>query len=117
LVKGWKPQPAPVDLAGSGGHDVVFPGRRVFPYKFPIRHYPIRSQAHGERKILAERKSRFDPAERARGWHAHYDQFVEGSSFLWDPATLHRFDELDERFFVQRLSSAGLPGNPRPDEA
>jgi len=30
---------------------------------------------------------------------------------------LHRFDQLDERLFIQRLSSAGLPGNPRPKES
>ncbi len=117
LVRCWKPQPSPVDLANAGGHDAVFEGRRMFPYKFLIRHYPIRSQAHGERKILRERKARFDPAERAKGWHVHYDHFDEGSSFLWDPSGLHRWEEIDERYLLQRLSGAGLPGNPRPDEA
>ncbi|HXR53944.1 MAG TPA: glycosyltransferase family A protein [Acidimicrobiales bacterium] len=117
LVKGWKPQPTKVDIAGTGGHEALFHDRRVFPYKFLIRHYPIRSQSHGERKILGERKDRFDPAEREKGWHTHYDRFVEGSSFLWDPVALHRFDQLDERLFIQRLSSAGLPGNPRPKES
>ena len=118
LIKGWKPPRSErADLASSGGHEVVFPGRRVFPYKFLIRHYPIRSQAHGERKILLERKRRFDPVERAKGWHTHYDQFVDGSSFLWDPVGLHGWANLDERLLLQRLSGAGLPGNPRPDES
>ena len=49
-VRAWKQQPR-VDLRSTGGHDVQFPGRRVFPLRFPLRHYPIRSQAHGERKI------------------------------------------------------------------
>jgi glycosyltransferase involved in cell wall biosynthesis len=117
LVKGWKPQPASVDLAGSGGHEAVFADRKVFPYKFVIRHYPIRSQGHGEKKILSERKQRFDPGERAKGWHTHYDTFVEGSSFLWDPSGLHKWVDLDERLLIQRLSGAGLPGNPRPKES
>lgn len=117
LIKGWKPPPQGADLASSGGHEVVYPGRRVFPYKFLIRHYPIRSQDHGERKILLERKRRFDPAERAKGWHTHYDQFREGSSFLWDPVGLHGWANLDERLLLQRLSGAGLPGNPRPEES
>lgn len=117
LVKGWKPQPQPVDLAGSGGHEVVFQGRRVFPYKFLIRHYPIRSQDHGEKKILKERKDRFDPEERAKGWHTHYDKFVPGSSFLWEPTALHRWADINERLLVQRLSGAGLPGNPRKKES
>ncbi|MGI0151905.1 MAG: glycosyltransferase family A protein, partial [Thermoplasmata archaeon] len=117
LVKGWKPQSEAVDLSSSGGHEASFPGRRVFPYKFLIRHYPIRSQAQGQRKILQERKQRFDPAERAKGWHTHYDQFVDSSSFHWDPVGLHRWANLDERLLVQRLSGAGLPGNPRPEES
>ncbi|MGH8980812.1 MAG: glycosyltransferase family 2 protein [Acidimicrobiales bacterium] len=117
LVRAWKPGAAPVDLAGTGGHQAVFAGRRVFPYKFLLRHYPIRSQAHGERKVLGERKARFDPAERAQGWHVQYDEFEEGARFLWDPADLHRWDQLDEDFFVQRLSGAGLPANPRPEES
>lgn len=116
LVKSWKPQPQLVDLASNGGHDVVFAGRRVFPYKFIIRHYPIRSQEHGERKILRERKSRWDPEERAKGWHVHYDHFTESSKFVWDPTSLHRWQDLDEQFLIQRLSGAGLPGNPRPEE-
>jgi glycosyltransferase involved in cell wall biosynthesis len=116
MIKAWKPQPGLVSLAASGGHDVSFPGRRVFPYKFRLRHYPIRSQAHGERKVLRERVARWNPEERARGWHNHYDHYTEGSRFLWDRADLRHVDELDERFLLQRLSGAALPGNPRLSE-
>ena len=56
------------DLAGSGGHEAVFTGRRVFPYNFLSKHYPVRSQAHGERKIFVERSAR--RSESARRWTA-----------------------------------------------
>ena len=36
-----------------------FPGRKVFPIQFLLRHYPIRSQRHGETKVFTERKPRF----------------------------------------------------------
>ena len=49
--KAWKASPV-VDLATSGGHDATFPGRLVHPYNFLLRHYPIRSQRHGEDKVL-----------------------------------------------------------------
>lgn len=117
LIKAWKPQPGPSGLAENKGHDVNFPGRRVFPYKFLARHYPIRSQAHGERKVFRERLPRFKPEERARGQHIQYDEFVDGSPFVWNPAMLYRFDELDDRLLLQRLTAAGLPGNPNPAEA
>ena len=58
-VRCWKKTGAAVDLATSGGHDAQFPGRRVFPVRFISRHYPIRGQAHGERKVFQERHARF----------------------------------------------------------
>jgi hypothetical protein len=90
-VRCWK-NIGPVDLASSGGHDVRFEGRRVFPIPFILRHYPIRGQAHGERKILRERRPRFVDAELARGWHVQYARATGGTSFLRDPGGLTRFD-------------------------
>src|SRR5690606_16142948 len=38
--RAWKRSDQPVRLAPSAGHDVAFEGRRVFPYKFLLKHYP-----------------------------------------------------------------------------
>ena len=54
----WKKTDS-LDLASSGGHDARFTGRRVFPLRFILRHYPIRGQAHGDRKVFQERRNRF----------------------------------------------------------
>ncbi len=91
-VRCWKKTQAPVDLASSAGHDVQFPGRRVFPIRFISRHYPIRGQAHGERKVFRERRGRFRESERARGWHVQYDGIEPGASFIRDAATLTPYD-------------------------
>jgi hypothetical protein len=91
-VRCWKKTDAMVDLASSGGHEARFPGRRVFPVRFILRHYPIRSQAHGERKVLQERQRRFLADERNRGWHVQYDDVDKGTSFIRDPATLTRYN-------------------------
>lgn len=91
-IRCWKKTEAGVDLASSGGHEARFAGRRVFPIRFLLRHYPIRGQAHGERKVFRERKPRFVEGERARGWHVQYDSVQEGASFIHDPATLTRYD-------------------------
>jgi glycosyltransferase involved in cell wall biosynthesis len=64
-LKCWKAGPAPISLAATGGHEVRFPGRRAFPVKFLLRHYPIRGQAYGRRIVFAERKNRFLESERA----------------------------------------------------
>jgi hypothetical protein len=61
FVQAWDAGANPVvDLASSGGHEAVFAGRRVFPYKFLQKRYPIRSQAHGERKVPADDLLLFD---------------------------------------------------------
>lgn len=106
----------PVSLAPTAGHDVQLAGRRVFPYRFLLKHYPIRSQAHGERKVFAERLPRWNAGERAHGWHAQYDEIARMAhpSFLRDPASLERFDERTfyERWLVQRLSGVGVFRQP-----
>jgi hypothetical protein len=89
-IRCWKKTAHPVDLASSGGHEAVFPERNVFPLPFILRHYPIRSQAHGERKVFQER--RFRAAEREKGWHVQYDHVGEGASFLRGAAALTPYD-------------------------
>jgi hypothetical protein len=90
-VKCWK-KGAPVDLVTSGGHDVMFEGREVFPLRFLLRHYPIRSQEHGARKVFRERRPRLLPQEVAQSWHLQYAPYVEGQSFLRDPNTLTEYN-------------------------
>jgi hypothetical protein len=90
-IRCWK-KADDIELVSTGGHDARFNGRNVFPIRFLLRHYPIRGQAHGVRKILDERRPRFVQEERARGWHVQYDEVVAGGSFIRDPSTLVAYD-------------------------
>lgn len=89
-VKAWH-QPSThgriADLHSSGGHHVQFPGVR-YSLQSPglIRHYPIRSQSHGERKVFHERNARWSPAEKRAQWHVQYNHFSPGDSFLRSPS-------------------------------
>lgn len=87
-VKAWCQPTTRVDLAKTGGHDARFPGRSVYPEKFILKHYPIRSLEQGQRKIFAERLGRYHPAERAVGWHLHYERFRPDDILLWKPDNL-----------------------------
>jgi hypothetical protein len=91
-IRCWKKTGAAVDLVSSGGHEARFDGRHVFPQRFILRHYPIRGQAHGERKVFRERRNRLRGAERACGWHVQYDDVREGASFIRDRSTLTPYD-------------------------
>jgi hypothetical protein len=108
-IRAWR-NAGPVTLVPSGGHDAVFDGRRVAPYKFLLRHYPIRSQEHGLRKVLAERQPRFHPEDRARGWHFHYDDIDEERNFLGNPEMLFRWDDaaFPREHLIERLTGVGL---------
>jgi glycosyltransferase involved in cell wall biosynthesis len=91
-IRCWKKPPGPLDLVSTAGHEARFEGRHVFPIRFLLRHYPIRGQAHGERKVFRERRPRFSAEERARGWHVQYDSLAEGASFLREPSSLTPYD-------------------------
>ena len=108
--KAWKNCGCRVSLAASAGHDVCFPGRRVYPFKFLLKHYPIRSEEHGRRKVLGDRAPRWNPDERALGWHRQYEDVITADTFLRDPATLQFFEEAHfaEQYLVERLSAVGV---------
>jgi len=106
----WKNLGHCISLADSGGHDVRFEQRRIYPYNFLIKHYRIRSQSHGEKKVLKERKARWNPLEKAKGWHKHYDEIGESHSFLRSPFELEIFDEnvFNRKYLIERLSGMGV---------
>ena len=109
--RAWKQPGTRVSLAPTAGHDVAFAGRRVYPYKFLLKHYPIRSHDHGRRKVVQERRARFDPAERALGWHQQYEHL---DSFVRRPAELEYFDPdvFYEQRLLERLSGVGVFAQP-----
>ncbi|HKT79310.1 MAG TPA: glycosyltransferase family 2 protein [Vicinamibacterales bacterium] len=90
-IRAWK-KAVDVDLVSSGGHEATFAGRRVFPLRFVLRHYPIRGQSHGVRKIFVERRERFLDAEREQQWHVQYNGIERGASLIRDSSTLMPYD-------------------------
>jgi glycosyltransferase involved in cell wall biosynthesis len=111
--KAWKNCGQPISTIASAGHDVLFEGRRVYPFKFLLKHYSFRSQRHGEKKVFRERKARWNPEERARGWHVHYDSVQEGHRFVESPSEKTVFDEdrFHKTYLVERLSGIGVNRN------
>jgi glycosyltransferase involved in cell wall biosynthesis len=76
----------PVNLAG-GGHEVTFPGMRIDPAKYTMKHYPFRTPAQAKAKIETRRARRCQE-EHDKGWGVHYDQYPPDFNFRWDPEKL-----------------------------
>ncbi len=109
-VKAWKNFGQNIDLLYWGGHNVEFTERKIFPLKFLCKHFPIRSQQHGEKKIFMERQNRFHPKEIEKGWHAHYNQINKGENFIHSKLKLIEFNELNfnKIYFLERLTGIGI---------
>lgn len=72
-LNAWKRQPEGVNLVQSGGHKIRFPGLRMYPESFKMRHYPFLSVPHFISKYVDKS---YDPAELQRGWHSWRDRLV-----------------------------------------
>ena len=107
-IKVWRQGGQRVDLARSGGHQAEFAGRRIFPYKFLLKHYPLRSTEQARRKIFSERRPRYAPQERDMGWHTHYNECRADQRFIWDAADLIDFDAPATRATYLLESIAGI---------
>jgi glycosyltransferase involved in cell wall biosynthesis len=75
-VNAWKNNRTLVDLVTSGGHDVRFPGRRIYPENFVLRHYILLSRAQALAKYGERVFSRTEVQER--GWHGSRAEFSPG---------------------------------------
>jgi hypothetical protein len=104
-------------VAAHHGHDINFEGRRTFPYRFVQDHYPVRSQAHGMRKVFGERLERFSPEERAKGLHIHYDHYDKETNFVVSREGLCSRTRREDEWKLQLLTCAGLEGNPQVNES
>ncbi|MBW7888308.1 MAG: glycosyltransferase family 29 protein [Bacteroidetes bacterium] len=92
-IKAWKNLRTAVHLPKHGGHEVEFEGRKIFPIPFILRHYPIRNEQQGIKKIFTDRIPRFNQAERSNGWHVQYDTVNrEHPKILYDESALQKYD-------------------------
>src|SRR6266702_2371866 len=109
-VKAWKKTHRLVSLADNAGHHVKFEGKRIYPFNFLLKHYPIRSQEQGQRKVFLERIPRYSQEGKQRGWHVQYSKLCSDHSFAEDRSDLESFDlhDFDNRFLVQRLTGCGI---------
>jgi glycosyltransferase involved in cell wall biosynthesis len=77
LVRAWKrPAEGRAEFAWDAGHRLRFPGLRLYPKPFRMRHYMFLSPAHAHEKYG---RKNFAPEELERGWHGWRSR-VQGDS-------------------------------------
>lgn len=109
-VKGWK-NVKRINLAESGGHDANFEGRRIYPLKFLLKHYPLRNKEQSENKIHKHRLPRYTEEKERYGWHTQYDSFTNMKKVPgWEDQDLIPWHPVlfATEYLVERLSGIGL---------
>ena len=74
-MRAWRGRGARVDLGDQAGHRIRFPGMRLCPEFFPMRHYQFRSVAHACRKYG---NRTYDADELRDGWHEGRSRWAHG---------------------------------------
>lgn len=94
-LNAWKRQSSRVNLADGAGHQVKFPGLRMYPRAFRMRHYVCLSETQAVRKYV-ERV--YDPNAVKAGWHVRRARLTREDIRLPDAQQLRTYisdDDLD----------------------
>ncbi|MCM1989283.1 glycosyltransferase [Oceanirhabdus seepicola] len=104
-INAWKNIGENIDLKNEAGHEVKFASRIIFPINFLIKHYPMRSQLHAEKKMIKERKERAKPENVKKGWHWHYSKW--GGNAIGNPKNLILFNKevFSKYYLMERIIS------------
>ena len=73
-LNAWKRQPVQVDLATGAGHRIRFPGLRMYPRSFLMRHYLFLSVPHAMEKYGSRRHP---AAQLALRWHGGWREQLD----------------------------------------
>jgi len=113
-VKAWKKQNQPVDLKNSGGHNVLFEGRKTFPIKFLTKHYSLRSTQQAIKKLQQHRLPRVQKELSERGWHSHIGLLIEQQNKGWNKADLIQWNDhsFHKDLLLERISGVGIVASP-----
>jgi hypothetical protein len=91
-VTAWKRQSERVELV-AGGHLVRFPGLRLYPRSFPMRHYQFLSAPHFVEKYT---KCKYDQTEVDHGWHGWRSRIDQGAIVLPSAQQLKTYTSNDK---------------------
>lgn len=96
-VKAWRACEF-IDLHSSGGHRARIREGSVYPVRFILKHYPLRSLDQIRRKLTVDRVQRFAGEELDKGWHRQYQSIPESvlEFGLWDHTLLVEYDHRKE---------------------
>ena len=83
----WRRTDASVDVVTSGGHNITFAGRNLFPVDFLMKHYIVMNRAHATEKYG---RRVYADEDRERNWHGWRNTYDNESFQLLPEAKLRR---------------------------
>ena len=106
-VKAWRSARS-AELVDSAGHHATFPGQRIFPVKFLLKHYPVRSLVQAMEKLFKNRAPRIPPEERGKRF-IQYD-LRDGAKYLSKPEELRAYDPhtFASEYLLERTTGVGI---------
>ena len=107
-VQGWK-NLQKIDL--SWDHHANFANQRIFPIKFLMKHYPLRSTQQAKEKLFKHRAPRIPREERGNRFR-RYD-LSENAKYVNDEATFPVYDPqaFEAEYLLERISGVGILRN------
>jgi glycosyltransferase involved in cell wall biosynthesis len=107
-VKAWKKN-TKIDIVTHGGHLALIENPNICPYRFILKHYPLRSKIQAINKINRDRKDRFSTEDKAKGWHVQYNSLPIDESSLAEKI-YHESHKLLEFNINNESSSINIEG-------
>ncbi len=85
-MNAWKRCGMPIEMVRFGGHQVNFPGRKVFPEYFILKHYTYISHAHAIEKFR-----KLKPRQGENEFHGFRHHIIESDIVLPSETELYKF--------------------------
>ena len=109
-INAWKKNTSSINLADSGGHQVGFANRKIFPENFILRHYIGLSSSYIETKYSQRVHTEENVKRGWHGWRAKFSEYyidlqnIKNLKFYSDDNTWDKIDIKTEHQFIKKNS-------------
>ena len=107
-INAWKKTSSPINIVDSGGHQVVFANRKIFPENFILKHYIGLSLSYLNSKYSQRVHSEENVKSGLHGWRAKFSEYrlnlpaTKNLNFHFEDSKWDKTDPKTEHQFVKK---------------